>query len=147
MPRVEEEITIGAPVETVFAFMDDPINIQLYPGIVDVRDMTGDGLGRHWRESYRFGGVELLEESTVVEYDPGRREVLENRGGMESIWTEEFMPVETGTRVHFAVDWRAPEKVRDEEVVYTLDEITRDSVHKYLHKVKYILEGTRSLHA
>ncbi len=146
MPRVEEDITIGAPVETVFAFMDDPVNTQLYPGIVSVHDMTGDGLGRHWRENYRFGGIEMLEESTVIEYDPNHKEVLENRGTIESIWLEEFAPVEAGTRIHFVVDWRVPENVRDEETVCTLDEITRDSVHKYLHNVKYTLESIGSLH-
>ncbi len=142
MPRVEEDISIGAPVEDVFAFMADPVNTQLYPGIVGVHGMTGCGLGRSWRESYRFGGREIPEESTVIEYQPNHRKVLENRGAIESVWLEEYTPTETGTRVHFVVDWRVPGDVRDEETVCTLDEVTRDSVHKYLHNVKYILEGT-----
>ncbi len=147
MPRVDREIEIGAPVESVFAFMSNPINMQLYPGIIMVHEMTGEGLGRHWREVYKLDGVDMPEECTVIEYDPYHREVLENRGPIESTWTEEFDPEEAGTHLHFTLDWKIPDFLSDEEALYNLDDLTRHSVDDYLHHVKDTLESMMSFHA
>ena len=147
MPRVDREIDIGAPVESVFAFMSNPVNLQLYPGISEVRELAGEGLGRHWREAYKLGGMEVQEECAVVEFDRNHREVLESHSPLESTWTEEFDPEDSGTHLHFTLEWKIPDFLPDEAALYDLDDLTRHAVDDYLHRVKDSLESIMSYRA
>ncbi len=41
MAKVEKSITINAPVEKVFAYIEDPMNqLEYLPSIVEVKDVT-----------------------------------------------------------------------------------------------------------
>jgi len=46
MAKIERSSTINAPVEKVFAYISDPMNLlEWLPSITDARDITGEGVG------------------------------------------------------------------------------------------------------
>ena len=109
MPRVERSTTINAPVEKVFTYIDDPMTqLEWLPGIMEVRDVTGKGVGAHQRFSYKMIGIRLEGESTCTEYVPNERIVTESKGGVVSTWAWTFKPENGGTRLSVVVDYTIP---------------------------------------
>lgn len=105
-PRVERSTTISAPVEKVFPYIDDPMSqLEWLPGIMEVKDITGEGVGAHQRFSYKMIGIRLEGESTCTQYIPNKRIVTESKGGVVSTWTWTFKPENGGTRLSVVVDY------------------------------------------
>ncbi len=74
MAKVERSITINAPVDKVFAYISDPANqLEWLPSITDVRDVTGQGVGRRWGWTYKMIGLSFRGEDEVIEYIPNQR--------------------------------------------------------------------------
>ena len=109
MARVERSIVIEAPVEKVFAYVEDPMNqLEYLPSIVEVKDVTGQGVGAHYRWAYKMTGLRFEGESTMTEYTPNERMVVEGKGGIASTWTWIFTPEEGGTKVNLTVEYTIP---------------------------------------
>jgi carbon monoxide dehydrogenase subunit G len=93
MAKVEKTITINAPVEKVFGYVEDPMSqLEYLPSIVEVKDVTGQGVGGHYRWTYKMAGVRFDGESTLTEYTSNERMVVEGKGGIASTWTWIFAP-------------------------------------------------------
>ena len=109
MAKVERSITIDAPVEKVFSYISNPNNeLESIPSITDIRDVTGEGLGRKWGWTYKMVGFSLKGESEVIEYIPNQRLVHKSKGGIESTWTYTFNPENGGTRLNVVVEYKIP---------------------------------------
>lgn len=69
MIEVSESITIDAPVERVFAFVDDPENhLTVTPSLADVRNVERlDSGGKRLEHTFRMAGVSLDGELEEVE--------------------------------------------------------------------------------
>ena len=64
MAKVERSMTINAPVEKVFAYIDDPMNeLEWFPGLMEVRDVTDKGVGACSRFAYKMIGIRLEGEN------------------------------------------------------------------------------------
>ena len=73
MPKIEKSITINAPVEKVFNYANDPMNqLEWLPSMTEIHDVTGSGVGTHFRWVYKMVGVRLAGESTITEHIPGK---------------------------------------------------------------------------
>lgn len=101
MAKVEKTITINAPVEKVFAFVDEPANLlEVWPSLVEVKDVERLPDGRdNFCWVYKMAGVRVEGTSTTVELVPNRRIVSENEGGVSSTITWIFEPEDGGTKV------------------------------------------------
>ena len=69
MIEVSESITVEAPVERVFAFMDEPRNhLTVTPSLADVRDVERlDNGGKRLDHTFRMAGISIDGELEEVE--------------------------------------------------------------------------------
>ena len=109
MAKIERNITINAPVEEVFAYVEDPMSqLEYLPSMVEVKDVTGQGAGAHYRWTYKMAGVRFEGESTMTEYVPNERMVVQSKGGILSTWTWIFAAEDGGTKVNLTVEYTIP---------------------------------------
>lgn len=109
MVKVEKTITINAAVEKVFAYMEDPMsNLEWLPSMLEVKDVTGQGVGSHFRWAYKMAGVRLEGKTTVTELIPNERIVTQSKGGAVSTWTFAFEPHDGGTKLNLVVEYTVP---------------------------------------
>jgi uncharacterized membrane protein len=106
---VERSITINAPVEKVFSYIEDPTNeLEWIPSLVEVEDVTGQGAEIHFRWAYKMAGIRLEGESTNTEYIPNKRIATQSKGGIVSTWTLTFEPHDSGTKLNLVVEYTIP---------------------------------------
>lgn len=107
MARIEKSITIQAPPERVFAYVEEPANIPEYwPSLSEVKDMErlpNGGYKYGW--TYNLAGVRFDGGTETIEFIANRRTVSESAGGVSStiVWTYE--PENGGTRVTFEAEY------------------------------------------
>lgn len=109
MATVNKSIAINAPVANVFAYLEDPMNhVEWVPSIMEVKDVTGSGVGQHYRWTYKMSGVRLEGETRVIEHIRNERRVTQSKGGIVSTWTYTFEPQDDGTRLNLKVEYTIP---------------------------------------
>ena len=109
MAKVERSITINAPVEKVFNYLADPMaQLEWLPSIMDVKDVSGSGVGQHFRWTYKMAGVLLKGETTVTEHIPNKRRVTQTKGGVTSTWIFDFETLDGGTKVQLSIEYTIP---------------------------------------
>ena len=107
MPHAEHTVTIGRPVEEVFAFVADGENCPKWrPGVLDIQRVSGQGLGETYRQGVRGpGGRRIAADYRVTVYEPGRRLAFETTAGPVRPRGEyRFEQSDGGTRLTFALD-------------------------------------------
>ncbi len=109
MPKIERRTTINAPVEKVFNYIDDPMNnLEWLPSVLEVHDVTGSGVGTHWRWVYKMVGVRIAGESTTTEHIPNERLVTKSKVGITSNWIFTFEPHDGGTKLELNIEYTIP---------------------------------------
>jgi carbon monoxide dehydrogenase subunit G len=109
MAKIEKSITINAPVEEVFAYVDDPMSqLEYLPSMVEVKDVTGQGVGAHFRWTYKMAGLRFEGETTMTGYTPNERMVVQSKGGIVSTWNWTFTPEDGGTKINLTVEYTIP---------------------------------------
>jgi uncharacterized protein YndB with AHSA1/START domain len=105
--KIEKTISIDAPVEKVFAYVDDPSNLlEIWPSLVDVKDVERlPSGGSKFRWTYKMAGVRVEGVAEAVEYVANRHIVSKSEGGVSSTITWDFEPEDGGTKVTNAVDY------------------------------------------
>jgi uncharacterized membrane protein len=109
MAKVERSITINAPVEKVFNYIDDPLNqLEWVPSTMEITDVSGSGVGQHYRWTYKMAGVLLKGETTVTEHLPNERIVTQIKGGVTSTWILSFKTQDGGTMMELDIEYTIP---------------------------------------
>ena len=109
MAKIERSITINAPVEKVFSYINDPMSgLEYNPSLTDIRDVTGIGVGDRAKFSYKMMGIPLSGELECMERVPNERLVIKSTGGAASTWTYTVKPEDGGTRLNVVVDYTIP---------------------------------------
>jgi carbon monoxide dehydrogenase subunit G len=109
MPIINNSINISAPVEKVFAYLADPLSgPEWFVGMSEVTDVTGSGVGQHYRWKYSMIGIPFHGETTVAEQVPNERSVIDSKGGVTSKFTFTFAPHEGGTKLDLEIDYTIP---------------------------------------
>ena len=109
MAKLERSITINAPVEKVFTYIEDPMsNPEWLPSMMEVKDVVGEGAEKRFRWAYKMVGMRLEGESTTTEHVPNQRIVVQTKGGASSTWTWTFEPHDAGTKVILVVEYTIP---------------------------------------
>jgi len=75
MPSAQNTVTISRPVDQVFAFVTDGENAMRWrPAVLDVKRVSGSGLGATFRQGVRGpGGRRIDADYVITAYEPGRR--------------------------------------------------------------------------
>ena len=109
MPTINNSINISAPVEKVFAYVTDPMNLpEWFVGMTEVTDVSGSGVGQHSRWTYTMIGIPFHGDSKLTEHVPNERLVYEQEGGITSTMTFTFAPHESGTKLGLDMDYTIP---------------------------------------
>jgi uncharacterized protein YndB with AHSA1/START domain len=107
--KVKNGILIHAPVEEVFAYVDDPINLpEVWPSMIEATNLErlADGRKRHeW--VYKMAGIRFNGRSEDVEWVSNER-IVTQTSGIDStlVWT--FQPEGDGTRVTLETTYTIP---------------------------------------
>ena len=109
MAKVERSTTINAQIEKVFSYITNPSNDpEWQPGAIEVRDITGQGVGQRYGWTYKIMGISLKGASEVIEYIPNQRYVYRSTGGVVSTWTYNFKAEGGGTQIDIEVEYTIP---------------------------------------
>jgi len=110
MAKVEKTITINAPVEKVFGYVNEPTNLpEIWPSMVEAKDVQrlpngGNSFG--W--VYKMAGMRFEGTSEDTEVVANQRVVSKSKGGIESTITWTFQPEASGTKVTFEAEYTVP---------------------------------------
>jgi uncharacterized protein YndB with AHSA1/START domain len=146
------ERVIPAPPEKIFALLADPAKHPVIDGSGSVKDPKGSTerleLGAKFGMHMKMG-LPYSMESTVIEFDEGRRIAWQSRPpgfgrhfGGGRIWRYELEPVDGGTRVRES--WDISEEVGGSKWLVGLDgarKRTRESMTKTLERIEEIVKG------
>ena len=107
MARIKKTITINAPVEEVFGYVEEPANVPEYwPSVIEVKDVEPlPNGGTKYRWVYKMAGVRFEGSSEAMEYVPNQRTVTDNKGGVPGTITWTYEPEDGGTKVTFEAEY------------------------------------------
>ena len=113
MAEVSASIHVEAPVETVFAYLDDPHNHrEVTPSLASVENVERlENGGKRVDHTYTMAGVSL--EGTLVEREhvENERMVFEMEGDLTGTITIDTQPTDQGTRLHYSAAYDLPGRV------------------------------------
>lgn len=139
-----KSVFIDAPVERVYAFLDDPEREpEFWPSLIEVKDVHSLPNGGHshaWK--YKMAGIRLQGTAEDVEHIPNERIVSKTKGGVDSIQTWMVQPEGDGTKVTFKVDYTVPIPVLGrlaEAAIVKLNDREGDAI---VENLKTMLEAT-----
>jgi len=113
MVTVGRSIRIDAPVEDVFAYLDDPRNhAAVTPSLAEVRHVeTLDNGGKRVEHTYRMAGVGLDGELVERTHEENERMVFEMRGGLEGEIEIETVEDDGGAELRYSTEYELPGRV------------------------------------
>jgi coenzyme Q-binding protein COQ10 len=110
MAKVEKSIIINAPVEKVFAYVQEPENLlEFWPSLIEVKDVEWlPNGGTRFRWVAKMAGLRFQGTSEDIEVVANQRVVNKTKGGIESkiIWT--YQPEGDGTKVVYEGEYTVP---------------------------------------
>ena len=113
MIEVSESTVIDAPLEVVFAFMDDPHNhVTVTPSLAEARNVEPlDNGGKRLDYTFRMAGIALDGELVETTHEPDERIVFEMRGQLEGEIDLSFEAVDGGTELTYTGRYEVPGRV------------------------------------
>jgi uncharacterized protein YndB with AHSA1/START domain len=108
--KVERSILINAPVEKVFAYINDPANLpEIWPSMIEAKEIERlPNGGNRFRWVYKMAGMRFEGSSEDTECVANERVVSETKGGIESTIAWLFQPEAGGTRATNVTDYTVP---------------------------------------
>ncbi len=133
MAKVEKTITINAPVEKVFDYIDQPTNLpEIWPSLMEIKDVQTLPNGGHTdRWVYKMAGMRFEGTTEGIEHVTNQRIVSKTKGGVKSTQTWVFQPEAGGTKVTFEVEYNIPIPVLGklaEAIVVKMNDREGDSI-------------------
>lgn len=106
MIKVESSITINAPVETVFAYVNDPENSTKWQGGVDSVEYQGEQVvGSQYTEIRKFMGREMRTSLEITQLVPNQLYAAKTLSGpVPYTVTVVFEPAGSGTKMTTTVE-------------------------------------------
>jgi uncharacterized membrane protein len=109
MAKIHKSIDVKAPAEKVFSYLDDPTNSpEWITNMIEVHDVTGSGVGKHFNWVWKMAGIHFKGESTNTEYIPNKRIVLKSKGGIDATWDFKVETQKNATILDLDVDYTVP---------------------------------------
>ena len=142
MACVKNTMLIHAPVEEVFAYVDDPSNLPaVWPSMVEATNLErlADGRKRHeW--VYKMAGIRFNGRSEDVEWVANQR-IVTKTSGIDStlVWT--FEPEHDGTRVTLETTYTIPVPVLGRLAEAIIVKLNENEGAVLMANLKATLEG------
>lgn len=110
MIGASKTVTINAPVEKVFAFMENPANLpEIWPSMIDVtniKEFPDNKYTYDW--TYKMAGMKFHGAAETLEYMPNKRIVVKTTKGIESEFKWDYRPEGDGTKLTVEVEYNVP---------------------------------------
>jgi uncharacterized protein YndB with AHSA1/START domain len=130
--KLSRKIEINAPVERVFAFLTNPLNLpEVWPSLVEVANVEHRTDGGHAFDFvYKMAGVRLHGHSATEKAERNKRVVTRNTGGIPGSFDWHYEPFGAGgTRLTLNVEYTIPGMVLSrlaEPLVHRINEHEAD---------------------
>jgi uncharacterized protein YndB with AHSA1/START domain len=107
MAKIVKTVTIDAPVEKVFSYVEEPANVPEYwPSVTEVKDVESlPGGGFKYRWVYKMAGVRFEGGTETTEFVVNERTVSENSGGVSGTVTWTYQSETGRTHVTFEAEY------------------------------------------
>lgn len=117
MRTLEKDITIKAPVDAVFGFVDEPTNLpKIWPTLYDVKNVSTLPNGGHrFSALYNMAGSKCECETETLERVVGERIVDRTTGDIESTRTWKFQGRNGQTQVALRAEYETPKPLPKDE--------------------------------
>ena len=76
--------------------------------MIEVRNITGSGVGQRFEWTYKMLGIQFKGETEVTEVIQNERCVEKTKAGIESTWVYTYEPHEGGTKLSMDIDYKVP---------------------------------------
>lgn len=142
MSEIHKSVTIDAPAEKVYEFVDNPENFSKYvpnvQRVVDIKRSAGR-VGDSFRVIYKVMGVTFDEKFTVTEHEPPRKAGSRFEGGMTGTFDWTFEPqgaqTETSVDVHYELAGGVLGKAADALVLERTNEKTIEGMLQNMRRI------------
>ena len=112
MAKTVKSIIINAPVEKVFGYLSDPMNmLEWHPSVIGIRDVTGQGENQKWTWDYKLMGFTFTGEVRVVSSVVNTQRLIKSTGGIESTRNWRLKREAGGTRLNYELEYTIPRPV------------------------------------
>ena len=110
MAKLQKSIIIHAPIEKVFNFMNDPLNLpDIWPSMIDVRDVTpAPGGGYNFGWVYKMAGIRFEGASDTTEYVVNQRTVTQSTKGIESKFIWMYETINKDSKITVDIEYNVP---------------------------------------
>ena len=109
MATIKSSIFINAPVEKVFEFAKPEYLPEIWPSLVEVKNIQElPNGGFSWDWVYKMAGMRFNGSSVHTEFAANERTVSESSGGIESTITWTYEPEGGGTKMTTLVEYKIP---------------------------------------
>jgi len=146
MAHVEESIVINAPMEKVFARIEDNESYpDWWPNMIEQKRQTPGPLAVGSRSTYKYNmmGAKIEGEVILEIYEPPRRLVARTTGGAAGTFNWRCAPEGAGTHLSVVVDYTLPGsflgQIADKLVV---EKRNKADFEEGLKKLKELIEGS-----
>ncbi len=110
MAKLTRTIAINAPVEKVFAYMSEPINLpEIWPSMVEVKDVQPSPAGGYnfgW--VYKMAGMRFEGASETTESITNQRVITKSTKGIESTFMWTYALEDGGTKLTLEAEYVVP---------------------------------------
>ena len=143
MAKIEKTITINAPVEKVFAYMENPANLPaIWPSMVEVKNMkTEPGGGYNYDWVYKMAGVRIEGSSKTTEHEKNKRLADKSTKGIESEFIWDFRSEGAGTELSVEVAYNVPVPVLGKLAESLIVKMNEREAETLMHNLKTLLEA------
>lgn len=110
--KVQVSARIDNTPKAVIDYIADRRNSPMYlSSLKSVSDVKGDpsAVGTTWKWTWVMLGIEFEGHGRCIEHEPGKRYSFKTEGGIESTFTYEADPAETGTNLTVDVEFVLPD--------------------------------------
>jgi uncharacterized protein YndB with AHSA1/START domain len=122
MPTLHKEITVKAPVEKIFEYVDEPKHFpEIWPSMFEVTDVKTLPKGGHtfgW--FYNMAGTRFKGTSETFEYVPYERIIDKTHGDFEGKYAWKFFGENGFTKIEFEADFEFPTTFKKEDRTFVM---------------------------
>ena len=109
MVKLERSFIVNVPAEKVFSYMSDATKLSEWlPGLFDVRDIQGEGVGQRASWTYNMMGMPFKGESECIECIPNEQIAIKTRGSITSTWDWTLKSQSKKTLVNLVLEYTIP---------------------------------------
>jgi len=144
MAVIERQVDINAPIEDVFAYMDNPLHQpQITPSMTEVKSVeriSNGGTRSHY--VYKMAGIQFEGTAEAFEYVPNSRIGFNLFGGIEGkIWWQ-FEPLDVHhSRMIYRAEYTVPVPVLGDALAKLATSYNEREVETKLANLKTMMES------